>query len=189
MMDSSTGAIWLIGPIRLMAAATAVTASSSGTKAASSAPKARMRMIRVIGREVTSAFWKSSSKAWLSAFSALASPNSSMRKPACWRSSFATVARAGSTLSSASSPGSSKVTSADLPSSDREPWLPFAYGFWTFWTFLVFSSRATVVSTTSRNCASPLRAPFWLWIRTLSPDFSGKWSDTALSALPDSPMP
>ena len=36
-------------------------------------------MISVIGSEVTSAFWKSSSNAWLSALSALAPPNSSMR--------------------------------------------------------------------------------------------------------------
>ncbi len=83
-------------------------------------------MIRVIGREVTSAFWKSSWKAWSSAFSALASPNSSMRKPASWRSSFETVASAGPTLSAPLSPGISKVTSADLPSSDSVPWLPFA---------------------------------------------------------------
>ena len=48
----------------------------------------------MIGREVTSAFWKSSSNASLSALSALASPNSSMRKPASRRSSFATVANA-----------------------------------------------------------------------------------------------
>ena len=59
--------------------ATAVIASSSGTNAASSAPKARIRITSVIGSEVTSAFLKSSSKAFESALSALPSPNCSIR--------------------------------------------------------------------------------------------------------------
>ena len=58
-----------------MVAITAVTPSSSGTPAATSAPNATMRMIRVIGSERTSAFWKSSSNAFEIALSALASPN------------------------------------------------------------------------------------------------------------------
>ena len=56
-------------------AATAVTPSSSGTPAATSEPNATMRMSSVIGSERTSAFWKSSSKAFEIALSALASPN------------------------------------------------------------------------------------------------------------------
>jgi hypothetical protein len=56
-----------------------VIASSRGTNAASRAPKARIRITSVIGSEVTSAFWKSSENASLSALSALASPNCSMR--------------------------------------------------------------------------------------------------------------
>ena len=79
LIASSTGQIWLIGPIRPTAAATAVTASSRGTNAASRAPKARMRITSVIGREVNSAFLKSSSNAFESALSALPSPNCSMR--------------------------------------------------------------------------------------------------------------
>ena len=62
-----------------MAAATAVIASSRGTKAASRAPKARIRMTSVIGSEVNSALRKSSSKALESALSALPSPNCSIR--------------------------------------------------------------------------------------------------------------
>ena len=79
LIDSSTGQIWLSGPIRPIAAATAVIASSRGTKAASRAPKARMRITSVIGREVNSAFLKSSENAFVSALSALPSPNCSMR--------------------------------------------------------------------------------------------------------------
>ena len=78
-------------------------------------------MISVIGSEVTSAFWKSSSNAWLSALSALAPPNSSMRYEGCCLSRAATAFSAGSTLSSAFSPGISKVTSAERPSSDSWP--------------------------------------------------------------------
>ncbi len=83
-------------------------------------------MISVIGREVTSAFWKSSENALSIALLALASPNSSMRKPLSRLSSFDTVASAGPTRSSASSPGSSNVTSAERPSSESVPWLPLA---------------------------------------------------------------
>ena len=79
MIASSTGQIWLIGPISPIAAPTAVIASSSGTNAASSAPKARMRITSVIGTEVSSAFLKSSAKAFESALSALPSPNCSIR--------------------------------------------------------------------------------------------------------------
>ena len=79
-----------------MAAATAVTARSSGTNAASSAPKARTRITSVIGSDVNSAFWKSSSNAWDSALSALPSPNCSMRKSACRLSRAATASSDGS---------------------------------------------------------------------------------------------
>ena len=79
MTDSSTGQTWLRGPSRPIAAATAVAASSSGTSAAISAPKASRRMIRVTGNEVTSAWRKSSSNASPTSLLELASPNSSIR--------------------------------------------------------------------------------------------------------------
>ena len=54
---------------------TAVSPSSSGTPAATSAPKARIRMISVIGSERNSAFLKSSENDFESALLALAPPN------------------------------------------------------------------------------------------------------------------
>ena len=58
------------------AAITADRPSSSGTPAATSAPKASTRMISVIGSESVSAFLKSSSNAFESALFADAAPNS-----------------------------------------------------------------------------------------------------------------
>ena len=85
-------------------------------------------MISVTGSEVTSAFLKSSSKAFESALSELASPNSSTRKPWLERWTAATAASGPSTRSSAlsSSPGTSKVTSAERPSFEICPSLPAA---------------------------------------------------------------
>ena len=54
--------IWLSGPSSPSVASTAVSASSRGMPAATNVPKAITRMISVIGNEVISAFWKSSSK-------------------------------------------------------------------------------------------------------------------------------
>ena len=113
--------MWLIGPSRPIAAATAVIARTSGTKAASSAPKARIRITSVIGSEVNSALRKSSSKAFESALSALPSPNCSIRKLGCCFASELTASSDGSTLSAGLSPGSSKVTSAERPSSESWP--------------------------------------------------------------------
>ena len=84
----------------------------------------------MIGTEVTSAFWKSSSNDSLSALPALASPNSSTRKSGWASPSAATVASGASTRSSAvtsaSSPGSgiSNVISADVPSCEIPPSVP-----------------------------------------------------------------
>ena len=79
------GKTWLIGPIRPSVPITAVTASSSGMPAATSAPKATTRISSVIGSERTSARLKSLSSALLSALSALASPNCSIRSFGCAR--------------------------------------------------------------------------------------------------------
>ena len=64
-------------------AMTAVSASSSGTPAATSAPNAISRMIRVTGREVMSALPKSSWTTLLICCWVLASPNSPRVKPGC----------------------------------------------------------------------------------------------------------
>ena len=50
---------WLETAVRPKAVNTEVRPSSTGMPAASSAPNARSRMIRVIGMERNSAFWKS----------------------------------------------------------------------------------------------------------------------------------
>ena len=83
-------------------------------------------MMRVIGREVISARLKSSANAFEIALSALAPPNSSTLKPGWAWSSLSTAASGAATASSGLSPGSSKVTRADLPSSDSVPSLPRA---------------------------------------------------------------
>ncbi len=75
-MFSPSGTIWLGSATRPSVAITAVNPSSSGTPAATRAPKASTRMISVIGSESVSAFLKSSSKAFDSALLALAPPNS-----------------------------------------------------------------------------------------------------------------
>ena len=103
----------------------------------------------MIGREMNSAFWKSSSKALEISASADASPNcaSSTSGWAFWRS--ATAASDGSTrsLAASSSPGSSKVTSVERPSAAMLPSLPFASGFSTSATCCVPASVATTSST------------------------------------------
>ncbi len=130
MTDSSTGQIWLNGPSNPIAAATALAASSSGTSAATTAPKASRRMIRVTGSDVTSAWRKSFSIDSLTCLLALASPNSSIRNSGCASLRPVTVFSGASTRSSAvtslSSPGSgiSKLTSAERPSCEIAPWLP-----------------------------------------------------------------
>ena len=73
---SPSGTICDGSATRPSAAITADRPSSSGTPAATSAPKASTRMISVIGSESVSAFLKSSSKAFESALFALAPPNS-----------------------------------------------------------------------------------------------------------------
>ena len=107
---------------------TAVSASSSGSPAATSEPKARMRITSVIGSERNSAFLKSLSNAAVSALSALASPNCSMRRSGCasWAAFVAASVAPTRSLATSSSPWSLNVTSAALPSRDSWPPLPFA---------------------------------------------------------------
>ena len=81
-------------------AITAVTPSSSGTPAATSAPNATMRISSVIGSERTSAFWKSSSNAFEIALSALASPNCSTHTSGLAFCAAAVAASVASTRSS-----------------------------------------------------------------------------------------
>ena len=95
MTELSTPLSWLIGPISPIVASTAVSASSSGTPAATSAPKASSRISRVIGREVNSACLKSSLIDSLSCLLTLASPVSPIVKPGLAACAALTAARAG----------------------------------------------------------------------------------------------
>ena len=105
-----------MGPIRPIVAATDEMASSSGTPAAASAPKAMTRMISVTGSEVISAFLKSSSNDLEMALSALASPNWAMRRSGWAFWAAAVAARTASIFSSASSssPGIFRFTRTAL---------------------------------------------------------------------------
>jgi len=110
--------IWLIGPSSPIVAITAVIASSSGTPAATRAPKAINRMISVIGSDVTSAFPKSSLILSSSSLLMLASPISPMLKLG-WAACAAATASSGAAIRVAtwsSSPTSSNRSSAERPS-------------------------------------------------------------------------
>ena len=80
-------------------------------------------MISVIGSEVNSARWKSSSNAPLICSSALAPPNSPTKKPGLDSATDAIAARVSVAASVAfsASPGSSKLTTAECPSSEIAP--------------------------------------------------------------------
>ena len=109
-------------------AITAVTPSSSGRPAATSAPNASSRITSVIGSEIVSAFLRSSSNIFETALPVLASPNCSMRSSGCAFCAAAVAARIGSTLSSAfsESPLISKFTATEWPSREICPALPLA---------------------------------------------------------------
>ena len=121
---------------------TAVAPSSSGSPAATSAPNAISRITSVIGSERNSAFWKSSSNASPISFSADASPNSPITTSGCCFCSAATAASGASTASLAvsSSPGSSKLTSTERPSSETLPAFSGTSGLSTSLTPFVASS-------------------------------------------------
>ncbi len=91
----------------------------------------------MIGSDVTSAFWKSLANDSDSSLSALASPNSSIRKSGFAFASRSVVASGASTSASASAPSRtriSKLTSAELPSREMLPRFAGAYGLFTLET-------------------------------------------------------
>ena len=116
----SIGTNWLGSASRPVVASTAENASSSGTRAATRAPKASTSRTSVTGREVVSAFARSSLNTFSSALLALAMPNCSTRVPGWRLSTAATAARLASTFASAasSSPGISNSTSAEWRSAE-----------------------------------------------------------------------
>ena len=107
MIELSTPPMtWLSGPRMPIVAMTAVSARSSGTPAATRAPKAISRMIRVTGRDVIRALPKSSWTRSLICCWVLASPNSPTVKPGCAFCTASTASMAGLTRS---------MTSVSLP--------------------------------------------------------------------------
>jgi hypothetical protein len=82
--ESVTGTQWLEMASSPSAAMTALTASSTGMPAASSAPKATSRIASVTGTADSSARWKSLPSVSSSARLTLAWPACSMRSPG-WR--------------------------------------------------------------------------------------------------------
>ena len=73
---SEACATWLTICARPIEPSTAEKASSTGTPAATKAPKAKSRIRKVIGTDSFSAFWKSLPIVSLSSWFALAKPNS-----------------------------------------------------------------------------------------------------------------
>ena len=191
MIASSTGDSWLNSETRPIVPNTADRASSSGRPAATSEPKATMRISSVTGSDSVSAFLKSSSKTSPSALPALASPNCSMRRSGFARCAAATAASGASTRSSVTSksPASWKETSAERPSFAIWPALPAAKGDWTWVTCSVFVRRRSTSATAALNAASRVVASPRDCTRTVSSAWRGKWSNIALSARPASPGP
>jgi hypothetical protein len=152
-------------------------------------------MISVIGREVTSARWKSSSNDSLSSLLALASPNSAIVKAGLAPCRSPTVASGASTRSSTEvsesfgGEGISNWTRTASPSGEICDRLPAASGSSTLTTSSVERSSVTAEATTSRNAWSSIVRPSSLRMRTVSSTRSGKLSARAWSAERDSPTP
>lgn len=118
MAVSLIGWRWLTMPIRPIVAMIAVSASATGSSAATRAPKAISRMPRATGTAEYSAFLKSSPNASEKVFCMLAPPISSIRSPAWSFWTPLTAFSTGSTRSLAvsASPRMSNCTSALRPS-------------------------------------------------------------------------
>ncbi len=144
----STGDELLGIAIRPIAAMTAENASSSGTPAATSDPKAITRISRVIGSESSSALPRSLWKVSFSSLFELTLPNCSTRKSGLVAATPSMTSCEGSIRSRASrsSPVISNSTSAECPSADTgaSP----VNGELTFSTFSVRPSRSDSCSTT-----------------------------------------
>ncbi len=122
------GTNWLGIATRPSVAMTAVSPSNSGTPAATSAPKARIRMISVIGSERNSAFLKSSENDFESALLALAPPNWPTKTFGLAAFAFTTDSMTGSMrlLVWSSLPRTLNSTSTERPSFESWPSLPLA---------------------------------------------------------------
>src|SRR3954447_24559702 len=193
VIASSTAQTWLMSVTSPIAMATAVRPSTSGSTAATSAPKAITSTSSVMGSDRLSAFLKSSSKTLLSALLALASPNSSMRNCG-WRA--CAVATASSTEPTRSlawfwSPRTSKLTSALVRSAATWPSLPAISGDLTFRTNRFGRTTPITSATAARKAGeSTLVWPLRAAMKTFSFARSKKpAAASTLAACPDSRTP
>ena len=190
MIDWSTAEMWLIRATMPIVPATAVSASSSGMLAATSAPNVISRMISVIGSEVISARWKSLLMTSEICFSALASPNCSMLKSRCaaWAARVAASVASTRSLATLSLPTSSKRSSAECPLAEIRAASPRTYGLSKARVYGVAARRRCTSSTTAWNDGSLARSD-GLWMITSSVTCLGKALWIATEARPDSPTP
>ena len=135
---------WLTSAERPTEPSTAESASSTGTPAATTAPKASSRIRNVTGTVIRSALAKSRPTTSFTALSALAPPNSATVIRGCVRCTAATASSTGATCAGASSlgPARSNWTSVERPSFETT-------GAWTART----SGRCASVRWTSRTAA------------------------------------
>lgn len=179
---------WLTIAIRPIVAMIAVSASATGSRAATRAPNATRRMPRATGTAEYSAFLKSSPKASLNVLPMLAAPISSIRSPLCSLCTFFTASSTGSMRSGAvsASPRTSNWTSALRPSLESV----FAvYGEVTLVTWPVASTALITASTAARNAGSvAFTEPSRAWMKTVSPAGSSSPASSMICcAWPTSP--
>ena len=163
----SRGESWLGRLTSPSVAITVVIPINSGTSAATSEPKARIRISRVIGKDSPSALPRSDEKTLLSSLLVLTVPNWSMTSPGCLALTALMASLEGSTRfwASRSSPVSWKSTRTEWPSSETGA-SPLS-GDTTFFTSFVKKRWAVTWSTASRNSGSVVVSVL-LWIRTCS---------------------
>lgn len=173
---SATGMRWLKGAISPSAPSTAVIPKRSGTPAATSAPKARSKMIKVIGKDECSALEKSPSYAFMSARLELAAPNSSIRRSGYAFAVAAVTASAALTLCWAwlLLPTRSKVTIMERPSGERSTAPPAEKGERMSPMVLRDRRRPTRSATARAYTGSPKCTGPFPCNNTCSPEWYGK---------------
>ncbi|CAM5235422.1 hypothetical protein SANTM175S_04890 [Streptomyces antimycoticus] len=179
---------WLTTATRPVVARNAVIASTTGSSAATSAPKTISRMPRATGSAENSAWVKSSPNASSNAFWPLASPNSSIRR-SWWRSwALPTASRTGWMCSDAfsGSPRISNCTSAERRSAEM---VLVSYGDRRAVTWPVSRTPAITASTALWKAGSFAVSPaLFAWIRTVSPAAASMpASSRIVETRPDSP--
>ena len=163
-------------------AATALAPSTSGSPAATTAPKAASRMISISTPEISSARLPSLVSWAAIAFIAETSPNCSTRTPGCafWAAATAASGRSTSFSTCSSEPSSAKFTSTERPSAERS-------GSSMSVTPSIFPSLVATSAAVAARRGSPAVV---LCTRTCSPDWSGKpAASTMRSPRLDSPLP